>query len=198
MTKKQAYKYHRYLLSVWIILCLMIALPRSDTPHLLTSNPSQLNNSKNIPRSDTCYRIFTLPRGFAIQQRGRDGSSHARSPTPWMTPGEYLALGHDLRNLLQKKHSNGNTNEGKQSNPEADFDPLLNEYPLIPCSLRRYNAVTLNRCFLKRLEEKPTLQIFFMGDSKIRSIFFAFLNATRGMKYNVTFMVSSYRLYKFC
>lgn len=165
MTERQAPKYHRYLLSV-VIICLMTALPRRDIPHLLTSTTRQVSNTKSIPKPDTCYMIFTLSRGFAIKEHGRDGTSHARPHTPSITPGEYLALGHALRSHIQKK-SNDNTNGGKESNTtEADPNPLMSENPLILCPLRSHSEVTLNRCFSKRLEEKPTLQIFFMGSPR--------------------------------
>ncbi|XP_071535005.1 uncharacterized protein [Panulirus ornatus] len=51
--------------------------------------------------------------------------------------------------------------------------------PYVPCVIASYQQpAAFTKCFRRRLERKPRLWLFFMGDSKIRNLFTEFINRT--------------------
>lgn len=61
--------------------------------------------------------------------------------------------------------------------------------PYLPCQLQEYGPELTLDCMRARLDRGRKLWILFAGDSKIRNIFLSFLNLTRAMEYNISFMV---------
>lgn len=61
--------------------------------------------------------------------------------------------------------------------------------PYLPCQLQEYWPELTLDCMRARLDRGRKLWILFAGDSKIRNIFLSFLNLTRAMEYNISFMV---------
>ena len=65
--------------------------------------------------------------------------------------------------------------------------------PYVPCEIATYaDAASVAACFRARLAQQETLWIFFMGDSKIRDLFFEFLaRSDEELHYLVKLEVSS-------
>ncbi|XP_037795692.1 LOW QUALITY PROTEIN: uncharacterized protein LOC119591037 [Penaeus monodon] len=61
----------------------------------------------------------------------------------------------------------------------------------LPCQLQEYGPELTLDCMRARLGRGRKLWILFAGDSKIRNTFLSFLNLTRVMEYNVSFLNTS-------
>ncbi|ROT85934.1 hypothetical protein C7M84_003690 [Penaeus vannamei] len=134
---------------------------------------------------------------FSLPRRSRLGpSSQGENPLdtgvhrpPWLTSDEYRSMGRSLlRSMREDAVKNNLSSPFSERNEENILRPFMGKYPFIPCSLRHYNVNGFNTCLSRRLDEKPSLDIIFIGDSKIRNIFGSFLNATRPMEYSISFL----------
>ncbi|XP_042880488.1 uncharacterized protein LOC122258550 [Penaeus japonicus] len=63
--------------------------------------------------------------------------------------------------------------------------------PYLPCQLQEYGPDLSLDCMKAKLGHGRKLWIMFAGDSKIRNTFFAFLNLTRSMDYNISYLNTS-------
>ncbi|XP_042880491.1 uncharacterized protein LOC122258552 [Penaeus japonicus] len=63
--------------------------------------------------------------------------------------------------------------------------------PYLPCQLQEYGPDLSLDCMKAKLGHGRKLWILFAGDSKIRNTFFAFLNLTRSMDYNISYLNES-------
>lgn len=186
--------YHRYsILPLLFLASVMMLIADRRDPRVMDYR-LHINNGSSRKLA-TCHRMFSLPRRSSrgpwsnIENQGPpEATVHA---TPWLASGEYLTLGRSLHRLMREDAmKNGNSSPFDDMNEENILRPFMGQYPFLPCTLRHYDGTSFNTCLSRRFQEKQSLDIFFIGDSKIRNIFGTFLNATRAMKYNLSFMVS--------
>ncbi|XP_047480610.1 uncharacterized protein LOC125033271 [Penaeus chinensis] len=181
--------YHKYSTIPLLILLpsavILIADPRRPQ-ELKTAHDT--GSSRNLA---LCHRTFSLHRRNRLSPSSRGESpagTGVRRPSS-LTSDEYLSMGRSLhRSLREDAVKNNLSSPFSEKNEENILRPFMGKYPFIPCTLRHYDAISFGTCLSRRLREKPSLDLFFIGDSKIRNIFGSFLNTTRAMDYNISFM----------
>lgn len=183
--------YHRYSILPLLLLIPSVVILIADT-----RRPQELKikyitkSSRNLA---TCQRMFSLPRRSRLgpSSQGENPLDTGVHRPPWLTSDEYRSMGRSLlRSMREDAVKNNLSSPFSERNEENILRPFMGKYPFIPCSLRQYNGNGLSTCLSRRLDEKPSLDIIFIGDSKIRNIFGSFLNATRPMEYSISFLVS--------
>lgn len=185
--------YRKYSTLPFLLLLPLAVILIADT-----RRPQELRTAHHTGSSrslSACHRMFSLHRRnrpeSAPSFRGGSPMSSGVRRSSWLTSDEYLSMGRPLHRFMREDAVKNNLSSPfSERNEENILRPFKGKYPLIPCTLHHYDAISFNTCLSRRLREKPFLDLFFIGDSKIRNIFGSFLNTTRAMEYNISFMVS--------
>lgn len=119
------------------------------------------SDEKRISRDTNHYEDLGVALPFHPRHRGA-------SQSPSGTPGP-RALGAE--------------------DPDPRASSTGGRLPYLPCQLQEYGPELTLDCMRARLGRGRKLWILFAGDSKIRNTFLSFLNLTRVMEYNVSFLV---------
>ncbi|XP_037795601.1 uncharacterized protein LOC119590936 [Penaeus monodon] len=121
------------------------------------------SDEKRISRDTNHYEDLGVALPFHPRHRGA-------SQSPSGTPGP-RALGAE--------------------DPDPRASSTGGRLPYLPCQLQEYGPELTLDCMRARLGRGRKLWILFAGDSKIRNTFLSFLNLTRVMEYNVSFLNTS-------
>ncbi|XP_050690752.1 uncharacterized protein LOC126982603 isoform X2 [Eriocheir sinensis] len=143
---------------------------------------------------------YSPPHKFSGDWRARAPSGPRAGPVPG--PGSSAAAAGAVRQLLLKRNSPSGASTADYSPLAALLPSVLARQaggegsvptvttttrigaaggllPYVPCQIATYaDPASATACFRERLKMDGTLWTFFMGDSKIRNLFFAFLART--------------------
>ena len=128
------------------------------------------------------------PQPHQLADRGvRLVVQHRSSPSGAST-ADYRRLAALLPPLLTWGHHHAHTPSVVATSRIAAAGGLL---PFVPCAIVPYHQpASVTHCFATRIAAKGALSIHFMGDSKIRELFYIFLRETDdAFHYEINFLV---------
>lgn len=131
--------------------------------------------------------------GFAAAAEAVKHLLRKRVSPSGATTADYLKLAALLPSVLVRQTKTGDSAQTATATTTnttriGSTDGLL---PFVPCRIATYtDTASVTACFKERIRTDSSFWIYFMGDSKIRFLFYEFLAASDGeLKYSINLQV---------
>lgn len=154
----------------------MVGLPTllSLLPTSTSSSLSPLSQPSSSSTSHTCHSLFTITNTStsAFHPAWSPSLHHPTTSPP--TTQYYRSLAALLPPLVS--YDSGGDSPRLVRSSRIDEGGTL---PFVPCTIMPYHtSSSVTACFTHRLAAHTSFYIHFMGDSKVRELFYAFLERT--------------------